>query len=165
MAEPEAPWRRRFRAARISLPSWARERPERLLYASNAGGKWELYAWDRQRDVHRQVTERPEGTVHGKLDPTGEWVWWFDDDRGNEFGRWMIEPFEGGGAEPAAPELGLAYSSGLALGAGFAIVGSSTEGRSAAHLVREGRAELVYEHREEATVAGLSRDGTMFALS
>ncbi len=40
----EAPWRRRFRAARLSLPSWARDEPERLLYSSNAGGKWELTA-------------------------------------------------------------------------------------------------------------------------
>src|SRR5437660_8105552 len=109
MRDTEAPWRRRFRAASISLPSWARERPDRLLYASNASGKWELYAWDRERDTHRQVTDRPEGTMRGRIDPTGEWIWWFDDDKGNEFGRWVIEPFEGGVPEPAAPDLGPAY--------------------------------------------------------
>src|SRR5919204_754500 len=58
----EAAWRRRFRAARMSLPGWARDDPERLLYASNASGKWELYAWDRGADTHRQGTGRPGGT-------------------------------------------------------------------------------------------------------
>ena len=168
MRQAEAPWRRRFRAARVSFPSWARERPDRLLYASNADGKWELYAWDRGRDVHRQVTDRPEGTVHGTLDPSGEWVWWFDDAKGNEFGRWMTEPFDG--SEPprtAAPSLPRAYSAGLALGEDLAVIGSSTEAGAAVHLVRnEGDdPELLYRHREEASVAGLSRDGLLLALS
>src|SRR5206468_1033441 len=67
----EAAWRRRFVAARMTLPSWARDDSERLLYASNSGGKWELYAWDRRSDTHRQVTDRPEGTMNGALDPSG----------------------------------------------------------------------------------------------
>jgi dienelactone hydrolase len=163
----EARWRRRFRAAVVSFPSWARDRPERLLYSSNASGKWELYAWDRARDVHRQVTDRPEGTPHGGLDPTGEWIWWFDDDKGNEFGRWVVEPFEGGEPpRPAAPSLPPAYGCGLALGVGVAIVGSSSEGGSRFHLVRaDGEPELLYEHREQASVAGLSRDASLLAMS
>ena len=52
----EGAWRRRFRAARTTLPGWARDDPERLIYTSNAGGKWELYAWDRRTETHRQVT-------------------------------------------------------------------------------------------------------------
>ena len=116
MADPEAPWRRRFRAAAVSLPSWARDRPDRLLYSSNASGTWELYAWDRERDTHRQVTDRPEGTMAGGLDPTGEWIWWFDDEKGNENGRWVVEPFEpapGTTARPAASSLPPAYGAGL----------------------------------------------------
>jgi len=163
----EAPWRRRFRAARVSFPSWARDRPERLLYASNSSGKWELSAWDRERDTHRQVTDRAEGTVHGTIDPAGEWIWWFDDEKGNELGRWMREPFEGGAAPvPAVPALHPAYSGGLGFGPGFALIGSSTDDGSAVHLVPDGGdPQLLYEHREEATVAGVSRDGTLFALS
>jgi len=145
---------------------WARDRPDRLLYASNAGGKWELYTWDRERDRHRQVTDRPEGTMRGRLDPGGEWIWWFDDDKGNEFGRWMIEPFEGGGgARPAAPALGPGYPGGLALGSDFALLGLSDDDGSTVHVVTDGDAALLYEHREEATVAGLSRDETMWGLS
>jgi dipeptidyl aminopeptidase/acylaminoacyl peptidase len=163
---PEATWRRRIRAARITLPMWARDRPERLLYASSSSGKWELYAWDREQGTHRQVTDRPEGTTHGRLDPTGEWIWWFDDAKGNEFGRWFIEPFGGDDpAQPAAPKLRLGYAGGLALARDFALIGLSDDDGSTVHLVREGDPDLLYEHREEATVAGLSRDETMFALS
>src|SRR5438034_8842703 len=127
MTSGEAPWRRRFRAPRVGFPSWARDQPERLVYTSNAGGKWELYAWDRETGSHRQVTDRPEGTARGTLDPTGEWIWWFDDEKGNEFGRWMVEPFEGGELHLAAEALPPAYGGGLALGHGFAVIGSSTD--------------------------------------
>src|SRR5881227_639924 len=135
MGPPEGAWRRRFRAARVSLPSWARDRLDRLLYVSNASGKFELYAWDRDVDVHRQATDRPEGTANGTIDPTGEWIWWFDDASGNELGRWMLTPFEGGDARPAAPALGPAYSVGLALGRGFAVIGSSSGDGTSVHVM------------------------------
>ncbi len=70
-AMAEATWRRRFRAPSLSLPVWARDDPDRLVYRTNAGGKWENYAWDRRANAHRQVTDRPEGTVGATLDPTG----------------------------------------------------------------------------------------------
>src|SRR4051794_26417891 len=98
MTAGEALWRRRYRAARMSLPDWAIDAPERLVYASNAGGKWELWAWDRQADTHLRMTDRAEGTLHGRLDPLGEALWWFDDEKGNEFGCWVVQPF---GAQPA----------------------------------------------------------------
>ena len=163
---PEAAWRRRFRAARMSLPTWARENPERLLYATNVGGKWELAVWDRVADAHRQLTDRPVGTCHGQLDPTGEWVWLFDDDRGDEFGRWVAQPFAGGEARLAAPALPPAYSVGLALGSSFAVVGSSCEDGVSVRLVRPGEPpKLLYSHREDAEVKGLSWDESLVCIS
>ena len=76
----------------MTLPSWARDEPERLIYTSNAKAKFEVYAWDKLADVHRQVTDRPEGTVHAAIDPPGKAIWWFDDQKGSEFGRWMGAP-------------------------------------------------------------------------
>jgi len=84
---PEADWRRRFRAPRTTLPTWADEAPDRLLYGSNATGKWEIYAWDRSSDQQRQVTDRREGTLDGHISPDGESIWWFDDTDGDEFGQ------------------------------------------------------------------------------
>lgn len=164
----EAPWRRRFRAARMSLPTWAREAPQRCLYASNVSGTFELYAWDRGTDEHRQVTDRDEGTLRGAPDPTGERIWWFDDRKGDEKGVWVTEPYEGGaGPEPAAPALAHAYSAGLALAPGLAVIGRSVEDGTTIHLVQDGHEEpqLVYEHEEDAGVGGLSRDATLLAIS
>ena len=43
-ADADARWRARFRAARVSLPEWARDAPDRNVYTSNASGVWETYA-------------------------------------------------------------------------------------------------------------------------
>ena len=82
----EERWKARFRAARVSLPSWAHHAPHRSVYRSNATGTWEIYAWDRETDEKRQVTDRPNGTWMGGVEPTGEWIWWFADTDGDEFG-------------------------------------------------------------------------------
>jgi len=162
----EAAWRRRFRAARISLPAWARDEPSRLLYSSNASGKWELYTWDRRADAHRQATDRPEGTLHGELDPTGEWLWWFDDERGNEFGRWIVDPFAGRAERrTVARELPPAYSAGLEIARGFAVQGSATDHGSHIHLLHAAESpRLLYEHRESAWTGGLSRDESLLCI-
>ncbi len=160
----EANWRRRYRATSVSLPNWARLAPERLLYTSNASGKTEVYAWDRAAGSHRQVTDRPEGTTRAALEPPGERVWWFDDDRGSEHGVWRAEPFAGGPSEPAAPNLPAAYSAGLALARGFAMIGSSDDGGTRIHRVAGSVSELLYEHPESATVAGLARDESLLAI-
>lgn len=160
----QAAWRKRFLAAEISVPLWARDEPERLLYSTNASGKWELYAWDRRTDSHRQVTDRPEGTHLGRLDPEGRRIWWFDDERGSEFGRWVVEPFEGG--ECRTIDLPAAYEAGLAIANSFAVVGSSKDDGSAVHLVREdGSIRTLYQHREDARVVGLSRDESLLCIN
>ena len=155
----EAAWRRRFKAPRTTLPEWADDAPERLLYASNQTGKFELYAWDRATDSHRQVTDRREGTVYGQLEPGGERVWWFDDTDGDEFGRWMIEPFEGGERRQAAEDLGNAYSTGLSLGRSLAVIGQSTDDGGSIHVWREGaEPERIYHHAETSYLGGLAAD-------
>jgi acetyl esterase/lipase len=162
----EAPWRLRYRAGRVSRPLWARDQPDRLLYTSTAAGRSELYTWDRVTDTHRQATDRPDGTTTGQIDPSGETIWWFADERGSERGHWMVQPFTGGDPHPAAPELPPAYAVGLALGQGFAVIGSSTDDGAAVHLVREGEPlRLLYAHREAAGVAGLSPDDALICIA
>ncbi|MGH2451914.1 MAG: TolB family protein, partial [Candidatus Limnocylindria bacterium] len=139
------------------------------MYISNEPGRFEVYAHDRASGTRRQVTDRPEGTgyrVPPRLEPDGERVWWFDDDRGNEFGAWMAEPFAGGGPAPAAPGLAPSYSAGLALGRHLAVVGRSTDEGSSVYLVPHGdRPVRLYAHREHASVAAISRDDGLVALS
>src|SRR6476619_498969 len=104
MTEPS--WRKRFTAPRTTLPEWATDAPESLLYASNHPGKWELFAWDRATGETRQLTDRREGTLNGHIGPRGKAVWWFDDTDGDEFGRWMFQPFDGGEPSVAAEGIG-----------------------------------------------------------
>ncbi|MFJ4446685.1 S9 family peptidase [[Kitasatospora] papulosa] len=166
--EQEPPqWEQRFRAARVSLPDWAEDAPDRALFVSNATGTYELYAWDRATGKQRQVTDRPNGTTDGVLTPDGRTVWWFADTDGDEFGVWMRQPFEGGPDEPATPGLEPSYPAGLAIGRdGTAVVGRSTdEDGTTVHLVAPGADPVViYRHRESAGVGDLSQDGTLIAL-
>ncbi|MFE9682721.1 prolyl oligopeptidase family serine peptidase [Streptomyces sp. NPDC006285] len=183
-------WEKRFRAPRVSLPDWAEDAPHRSLFVSNATGTYELYAWDRETGAQRQVTDRPNGTTDGVLSPDGEWIWWFDDKDGDEFGIWRRQPFAGSGADgsdgsdgshgsdrdggaavadqPAAPGLDPSYPAGLALGRDgrTAVVGRSTdEDGSTIHVSRTGEEPVeVYRHRESAGVGDLSHDGSLIAI-
>ncbi|MGH3312983.1 MAG: prolyl oligopeptidase family serine peptidase [Streptomyces sp.] len=163
-----ADWEKRFRAPRVSLPDWAEDAPDRSLYISNVTGTFELYAWDRKTDEHRQATDRPNGTTDGTLTPDGEWIWWFSDTDGDEFGIWMRQPFKGGEDEPAAPGLAPSFPAGLALGRdGTAVVGRSTdEDGTTIHVTRrDGAAPVeIYRHRESAGVGDLSYDGTLLVI-
>ncbi|MCQ4045612.1 prolyl oligopeptidase family serine peptidase [Streptantibioticus rubrisoli] len=160
-------WEKRFRAPRVGLPEWAQDAPHRSLYVSNATGTYELYAWDRRTGERRQVTDRPNGTTDGTLSPDGEWIWWFSDTDGDEFGVWMRQPFAGGDDEPGVPDLAPSYPAGLALGRdGTAVVGRSLDDEGTSiHVARPGRpAETVYQHPQSAGVGDLSEDGTLLAV-
>ncbi|GAB3477414.1 S9 family peptidase [Nocardiopsis coralliicola] len=159
-------WQDRFRAGRISLPSWAREAPDHSLFRSNSSGTWELYAWNRATGEQRQATKRPNGTEAGVLDPAGAWIWWFDDTDGDEFGAWRRQPFTGGPEETAAPGLAPSYMAGVALGGTRALVGRSTDDGFSVHLSRPGREPTtLYQHRQEGFLTDLSDDEELFALA
>ncbi len=174
--ERERRWRARFHATRVSLPQWAMDAPHACVYSSNAGGTWEIYAWDRSTDTHRQVTDRPNGTHAATISPDGRWLWWFDDTDGDEFGRWVREPFAGGTASCAvaavpvpsgAPEDALdGYPAGLEIGRSLVAVGAATDEGSTIWLSRDGGpATEVYRHAEDAGVGTLSHDETLLAVS
>lgn len=168
--EQEARWRARFTAPRVSRPRWARDAPDRCVYTSNVSGTIEVYVWDRATDTHRQVTDRRNGTYDAALAPDGEWIWWFADTDGDEFGHWVREPFgglpAGTAAEPAVPGVEDGYGAGLAIGRQVVVTGTSTDDGTRV-WVRRGDApvELVYEHEEDAGVGALSEDETLLVIS
>jgi dienelactone hydrolase len=163
----EERWQARFRASRMTLPSWARLAPNRSIYRSNATGTWEVYAWDRASGANRQVTDRPKGTAHAAIDPTGQWIYWFADTEGDEFGLWWRQPFNGGPDEQVAPDLEPGQPGGIALSmAGHAAISLASEGSFRIHLVKPGEpSRLLYEHAEAAWVADMSLDGTLIAIN
>jgi dipeptidyl aminopeptidase/acylaminoacyl peptidase len=164
MSAPIAEWELRYRAPRVTLPEWAEDAPDRCLYVSNAGGSFELYAWDRTADTHRQATSRKFGTTEGQLSPDGAWIWWFDDSAGDEFGAWKRQPFEGGPDEPAAPSVAQGYSAGCEIGRTLAVVGTSTDDGTTIYVVRPNGTDVLYRSEDDADVAALSRDCRLVLL-
>ncbi|SDY05891.1 Dipeptidyl aminopeptidase/acylaminoacyl peptidase [Geodermatophilus africanus] len=164
--EVTARWQARFRAPRVSLPDWALEAPDRNLYASDVSGVVEQYAWDRTTDVHRQATDRANGTLIGTLSPDGETIWWFADTDGDEFGVWMTQPFAGGDDRVAVPEVGPAYPAGLEVGRSVVAMGRSTDDGSELWLAPSGGApRVVYRHEDPASVDALTHDEDLLVVS
>ncbi|MGW7479750.1 S9 family peptidase [Nonomuraea muscovyensis] len=163
----EERWQARFRASRTTLPVWARRAPHRSIYRSNATGTWEVYAWDRATGQTRQVTDRPRGTAHAAVDPTGQWIYWFADTEGDEFGVWWRQPFTGGPDEPVAPDVPPGQPGGIALSTtGLAAISLAGDGAFRTHLVRPGEpSQLLHEHPEAAWVADMSLDGQLIAIN
>ncbi|NIH86694.1 prolyl oligopeptidase family serine peptidase [Amycolatopsis granulosa] len=163
--EAEARWRARFHAPRVSVPDWALDAPEKNIYVSNASGVWEVYAWDRGTGEHRQVTDRPNGTLHATPAPDGSAIWWFDDTDGDEFGVWRRQPFDGGPAEAALPGVHAGYPAGLEIGHRVIAAGVSTDDGSELFATRDGETTRFYSSDQDAGVAALSRDESLLAIS
>jgi hypothetical protein len=164
--EVTARWQARFRAPRVSLPDWAEEAPHRNLYSSDVSGVVEQYAWDRSTDEHRQVTDRPNGTLISTLSPDGETIWWFADTDGDEFGVWMNQPFTGGEDTVAVAEVEPAYPAGLEIGRTLVAIGRSTDDGSELWLAPRGSApRVIYTHPDPASVDALTRDDELLVIS
>jgi pimeloyl-ACP methyl ester carboxylesterase len=157
-------WEDRFRAPRISLPDWAEDAPARNVYVGNATGTFELYTWDRASGLTEQATSRPNGTSDGELSPDGEWLWWFDDTDGDEFGTWKRQPFLGGAAVDAAPGVPAGYSAGCEIGRSLSVVGVSTDDGSSIYVCRPTGTDLVYASKDDADVAALSKDDRLVLI-
>ncbi|MBC6446957.1 S9 family peptidase [Actinokineospora xionganensis] len=168
--EAEQRWRARFHAARLSLPSWARDAPDRNVYVSNASGVWEVYAWDRATDTHRQVTDRPNGTLHAEVAPDGRHIWWFADTDGDEFGGWVREPFAGlpSGTKPVPAVAGTkdGYPAGVEIGREVAVVGVADDDGTTIFLARgDADAEVIYRDEHDGGVSALSFDERLVAIA
>ncbi|MFI6601728.1 S9 family peptidase [Nonomuraea sp. NPDC050536] len=163
----EERWQARFRASRATLPMWARKAPNRSVYRSNATGTWEVYAWDRATGITRQVTEQPKGTAHAAIEPTGQWIYWFADTDGDEFGSWWRQPFGGGPDELVAPDLPPGQPGGIALSTtGTAALSLASEGAFRIHVIQHGEpSRLLYENVEAAWVTDMSLDGSLIAIN
>ncbi len=171
-AAPEPVWKQRFRAARVTLPDWAWFRPEHCVLTSNASGTAEIYAFDAaapEDQALRQLTDRRQGTLHAALTPDGKDVWWFADTDGDEFGVWMVQPWDGAGSpEPAAPGLAPGWPAGLAMALdGTAYVGRSDDSGTEIWRVPTGggAAVRIYQSEQDASVDDVSSDGQLIALS
>src|SRR5437870_10831283 len=86
--EAVAVWERRLRAPISFLPEWSPSAPDHCVYASNERGVWQLHAWEPSTGERRQVTDSVVGVIDGAPTLDGKGILWFEDETGDESGRW-----------------------------------------------------------------------------
>jgi dipeptidyl aminopeptidase/acylaminoacyl peptidase len=132
--ETDAPWKRRFRTPAILWTQIAKAAPARGLAASDRSGTYQLYAWDVPTGDLQQLTNRPEGLIGGLLAPDGRYVYYFDDQQGNEIGHYVRVPFEGGAPEDVTPDLPPYASFGLSISQAGHLLGFTLADAEGFHL-------------------------------
>jgi dipeptidyl aminopeptidase/acylaminoacyl peptidase len=168
-------WEARFRAPKITFPRWPREAPDRTVYESSESGIWQAHCWDPSTGLRRQVSDHPVGVVAAFPALDGAEVVYWQEDTGDETGRWLGQPFEGGGDEPFVPAAPLGWSDGLAQAPGVIAIAISDRDGFGVHVSVAGSPAKEVAHSSEwiaiagaeqgrDDLAGLSADGTLLAL-
>jgi dipeptidyl aminopeptidase/acylaminoacyl peptidase len=169
-------WERRFRAPKLTLPYWSREAPDRVVYETNESGIWQVHALDVVSGVSRQVSDHPVGVLEGYASHDAAEVVFWQEDTGDETGRWLSGAWEGGGAEPFIAGLPLGWNEGLAQAPGVVAAGISDRDGFGIFVASDGQEARSIAHSTAWTalggvydgvgpdIAGLSADGSLLAL-
>ncbi len=166
-ADGEAPlWEQRFRAATQTFPHWSRAMPDRLVYLSDEEGASQVYAADRSGELHRRSDESV-GVSLATISADGAEVVWFSDPTGDESGRWVAAPFEGGEVRDLLPGAPIGWPDGLAVGRDLALGVLADRDGFAVHVSeRGGPARVVMRDLDQISfsatdyhVEGLDRVG------
>ena len=169
-------WEQRFRTPVAWLPEWSPEAANRAVYASNRSGSWQIHTLDVATGATRQVTTDPVGLSDGVPTLDGEGVLWFEDETGDEAGRWLLQPFEGGGeTRPFLEGVPHGWSDGLAQAPGLVVAAISDREGFAVHVAIDGGpARQLMRSSEWLGLGGndgggflhgaLSADGTLLCL-
>jgi dipeptidyl aminopeptidase/acylaminoacyl peptidase len=168
-------WERRFRTPVSFLPEWSPAAPRNAVYVSNESGIWQVHAFDTETGHRRRVTEHPVGLVDAVPALDGAGVLWFQDESGDESGRWHVQPFHGGDTALFLDGVPHGWNEGLAQAPGIVAAAiSDRDGFSVYVSLDDGDARLV--HRADTSVrlgsvddAGFLRgafsvDGTLLCL-
>ena len=102
--DDNAPWKQRFRAPVVAWTQIARANPTRGLAVTNSSGKYQLYSWDVPSGTLRQLTDWQAGLQYGEISGDGRYIYYLDDEQGNEIGHFVRVPFENGEAQDITPE-------------------------------------------------------------
>ncbi len=168
-------WEQRYRAPVSYLPEWSPSAPRNAVYVSNESGVWQVHTLDTETGARRQVTSHPVGLVDGAPTLDGRGVLWFQDESGDESGRWHVQPFEGGETALFLDGIPHGWSEGLAQAPGVVAVAISNRDGFAVYTSVDGGAPKVI-HRAQRSVrlgsvdlegflrGALSADGSLLCL-
>lgn len=172
---PPPAWEQRFRAGYVEVPQWARDEPDHAVVVATHRGAPQVHSWQPSTGLLLPATDRPAGTDHATIDPAGQWLWWFDDTDGDEFGHWRRQPF---GSPPSRrPQtpipLPAASPAGLLLARdGTAVLARSDtpDGTTVHQVFPRPETEtpptpvLLYASGHDAEAVALSDDGNLVAI-
>jgi pimeloyl-ACP methyl ester carboxylesterase len=168
-------WEQRFRTPVSFLPEWSPRAPGNVVYTSNESGSWQVHVLDVDRGVTRQVTNDPVGLTDAVPTLDGEGVLWFEDESGDESGRWVVQPFHGGDTRPFLENVPHGWSDGLSQAPGIVAVAISDRDGFAVHVSLGGEPARELLRSSEYVGLGtvsdggflrgaLSTDGTLLCL-
>ena len=157
----------------MSFPAWIDSAPDLLAFVSNEDGSWQVWTTDLSTGARRRVSNEPVGVEEALVAPDGRVVWW-QDDVGNETGRWMASAFDGSEARPLVEGLPTGWRQGISFaGTGEIALGLGTEDDYHAYfipaagsprLIRADPAPIGVGRLEPAGAGGLSADGRLICL-
>ncbi len=159
---PDAPWRARFHAATINFAVLAQSNPARGLVSTNRDGIHQLYAWEVATGELRQLTHVATGKPRGYISVDGQWIYYHDDEAGNEIGHYVRVPFEGGQPQDITPEMPSYSSFLLSQSASGRVIGfmAALDGGFGIYTLTEGAAPLLLARFSQLCYGpGLSQDG------
>jgi dipeptidyl aminopeptidase/acylaminoacyl peptidase len=172
-ADLAAAARDRFLAAEIGGVRWSPVAPDRLAVVSTEGGLRSAWAWDRATGERRRVSDPAAGAEEALVTPDGSAVVWWHDPAGDERGRWMVSPFDGGAARPLLPGLPDAWAAGVSMVARITAAGFATDDAYVVVLAPDGGASIEIARQAEPLGVGrewpqgdggLSADGRLLCL-
>jgi dipeptidyl aminopeptidase/acylaminoacyl peptidase len=165
-------WRRRLTAPRVDDVDWNATAPDHLAIVSTESGASQAWAWDLSSGERRQASADGVGAEEAHMTPDGRGVVWWLDPSGDERGRWMVTPFDGGEPSPLldVPDM---WVSGLSLVRDSIAAGFSDD-ECYLVVVRHGEGPIteLYRHAQPAGVGqdwpqgpgGLSADASLLAI-
>ena len=153
-------WEQRFRTPVSFLPEWSPAAPRNAVYVSNESGIWQVHAFDTETGNRRQVTDHPVGLVDCVPTLDGEGVLWFQDESGDESGRWHMQPFHGGESVPFLEGVPHGWNEGLAQAPGIVVAAiSDREGFAVYVSLEGGPAEVIYRADRSVRLGGVDLEG------
>ena len=166
-------WTLRFTHPTIEEATWADGAPDRVAAVTTEDGSTQAWAWDLRSGERRRVSRGGVGAEEAHVFPDGSHVVWWYDETGDERGRWMATPFDGGDPQPLLRGFHDEWTMGLSLtGAGVAAGFATDDDYRVFVALADGPTREVYRSRRPAGVGrewpqgtgGLSPDGALVCI-
>lgn len=160
MERPLPHWEQRLRAPVVSMPDWSPNAPDRVVVESTESAVWQVHTWDVATGDRRQVTDHPVGVVTGSISVDGADVLWWQDETGDESGRWYAGPFAGGEARPLLDGIPVGWNEGFAQAPGVVAASVSDRDGFAVYVSIDGSpAKETVRSTDWLRVSGPTDDG------